>query len=158
MPRMPYFSAERVPRRQPGVSELLFRRPDSYFLRNSGRRNSNGVQSSAKNRNPDAGTAIRLRQVGVEELFQLTLGLFFAELWTPGWSRAKLIHRLRFKHTLFESCFTRRDGMSEKPGINSFTRIFLRDASGKTRFKQGMFKTIRIPIFCGTLDARLESC
>ena len=33
--------------------------------------------------------------------------LFFAELWTPGWSRAKLIHRLRFKHTLFESCFTR---------------------------------------------------
>ncbi len=30
-------SAERVPRRQPGVSELLFRRPDSYFLRNSGR-------------------------------------------------------------------------------------------------------------------------
>ena len=35
----------------------------------------------------------------------------------------------------------RLDGMSEKPGINSFTRIFLRDASGKTRFKQGMFKT-----------------
>ncbi len=33
-----------------------------------------GVQSSAKNRNLDAGTAIRLRQVGVEELFQLTLG------------------------------------------------------------------------------------
>ncbi len=28
---------KRVPRRQPGVSELLFRRPDSYFLRNSGR-------------------------------------------------------------------------------------------------------------------------
>lgn len=25
------------PRRQPGVSELLVRRPDSYFLRNSGR-------------------------------------------------------------------------------------------------------------------------
>ncbi len=46
----------------PGVSELLFRRPDSYFLRNSGR---------------------------------------------PAGSRAKLIHRLRFKHTLFESCFTR---------------------------------------------------
>ena len=33
-----------------------------------------GVQSSAKNRNLDAGTAIRLRQVSVEELFQLTLG------------------------------------------------------------------------------------
>ena len=30
-----------------------------------------GVQSSAKNRNPDAGMANCLRQVGVEEIFQL---------------------------------------------------------------------------------------
>ncbi len=34
----------------------------------------------------------------------------------------------------------RLDGMSEKPGIINFTRIYA-DASGKTRFKQGMFKT-----------------
>ncbi len=34
----------------------------------------------------------------------------------------------------------RLDGMSEKPGIISFTRIYA-GCFGKTRFKQGMFKT-----------------
>ncbi len=34
----------------------------------------------------------------------------------------------------------RLDGMSEKPGIINFTRIYA-GCSGKTRFKQGMFKT-----------------
>jgi hypothetical protein len=34
----------------------------------------------------------------------------------------------------------RLDGMSEKPGLLA-SRAFMRDASGKTRFKQGMFKT-----------------
>ncbi len=33
----------------------------------------------------------------------------------------------------------RLDGMSEKPGIISFTRIYA-GCFGKTRFKQGMFK------------------
>ncbi len=34
----------------------------------------------------------------------------------------------------------RLDGMSEKPELLA-SRAFMRDASGKTRFKQGMFKT-----------------